>query len=110
MELFTPTLDWSSEVWTSLVWIAEAWAIAAVCTVVVLVLLGLLTTWGRQFWRITGAYFTGPGSVKVWLWLGALLLSVVAASGWTCCSATRATTCCPASRSRFRASPSATPR
>ncbi|WP_433436215.1 ABC transporter ATP-binding protein/permease [Nonomuraea sp. CA-141351] len=40
-------------------------------------LIGLLTTWGRQFWRITGAYFTGPGSVKVWLWLSGLLLSVV---------------------------------
>ncbi|TMR88781.1 ABC transporter ATP-binding protein/permease [Nonomuraea basaltis] len=77
MELFTPTLDWGAEIWTSLVWIAKAWAIAAVCTLVVLVLIGLFTTWGRQFWRITGAYFTGPGSVKVWLWLGALLLSVV---------------------------------
>ena len=77
MELFTPTLDWGSEVCTSLVWIAKAWAIAAVCTLAVLVLIGLFTTWGRQFWRITGAYFTGPGSVKVWLRLGAMLLSVV---------------------------------
>ncbi|MFD1546266.1 ABC transporter ATP-binding protein/permease [Nonomuraea guangzhouensis] len=78
MELFTPSLDWGSEVWASLVWIAEAWAIAAVCTLAVLVLIGLCTTWGRQFWRITGAHFTGPGSVKVWLWLGAILVSVVA--------------------------------
>ncbi|MEV6863373.1 ABC transporter ATP-binding protein/permease [Streptosporangium subroseum] len=78
MELFTPTLDWGSEVWASLVWIAIAWAIAAVCTLAVLVLIGLFTTWGRQFWRITGAYFIGPGSAKVWLWLGAMLLSVVA--------------------------------
>ncbi|MFC5827720.1 ABC transporter ATP-binding protein/permease [Nonomuraea insulae] len=77
MELFTPTLDWDSEVWKSLVWIAEAWAIAAVCTLAILVLIGLFTTWGRQFWRITGAYFSGPGSVKVWLWLGAVLLSVI---------------------------------
>ncbi|MFC4115099.1 ABC transporter ATP-binding protein/permease [Nonomuraea zeae] len=77
MELFTPSLDWGSEVWTSLVWIAEAWAIAAMCTLAVLVLIGLFTTWGRQFTRITGAYFAGRGSVKVWLGLGALLLSVV---------------------------------
>ncbi|MGY5190428.1 UNVERIFIED_CONTAM: ABC transporter ATP-binding protein/permease, partial [Bacillus amyloliquefaciens DSM 7 = ATCC 23350] len=35
------------------------------------------TVWGRQFWRITGDYFKGPESVKVWLWLGALLLSVI---------------------------------
>ncbi|MEO3875007.1 ABC transporter ATP-binding protein/permease [Nonomuraea sp. B12E4] len=77
MELFTPTLDWGSEVWTSMVWIAKAWVVAAVCTLAVLVLIGRFTTWGRQFWRITGAYFTGSGSVRVWLWLGALLLSVV---------------------------------
>ena len=34
--------------------------------------------WGRQFWRITGAYFTGAESVKVWLWLAAILLLVIA--------------------------------
>ncbi len=45
---------------------------------VILVLIGRFTTWGKQFWRITGAYFTGPASVKVWLWLAVLLLSVVA--------------------------------
>ena len=76
--MFTPTLDWGNELWTSLVWIARGWAIAAVCTLVVLVLIYRFTTWGRQFWRITGAYFTGPDSVKVWLWLAALLLSVIA--------------------------------
>jgi putative ATP-binding cassette transporter len=37
----------------------------------------LLTPWGRQFWQITGAYFTGRRSVGVWLMLGVLLLSVV---------------------------------
>jgi putative ATP-binding cassette transporter len=76
--MFAPTLDWGSEIWTSLIWVARAWAIAAVCTLVILVLLAKFTTWGRQFWRITGAYFIGPDSVKVWLWLGALLLSVIA--------------------------------
>ena len=75
--MFTPTLDWGNELWTSLIWIAKAWAIAAVATLVILVLIGRFTTWGKQFWRITGAYFTGPASVKVWLWLAALLLSVI---------------------------------
>jgi len=78
MDMFTPTLDWGNEWWTSLVWIAKAWAIAAVSTLVILVLIGRFTKWGKQFWRITGAYFTGPSSVKVWLWLAALLLSVIA--------------------------------
>jgi vitamin B12/bleomycin/antimicrobial peptide transport system ATP-binding/permease protein len=60
MEMFTPTLDWGSEVWTSLVWIAKGWAIAAVATLAILVLIGKYTEWGRQFWRITGEYFKGP--------------------------------------------------
>jgi vitamin B12/bleomycin/antimicrobial peptide transport system ATP-binding/permease protein len=76
-ELFTPTLDWGNELLASLKWIAQGWAIAAVCTLVVLVLIGRFTTWGRQFWRVTGEYFTGPSSIKVWLWLAALLLSVI---------------------------------
>jgi putative ATP-binding cassette transporter len=77
-DMFIPTLDWGNEWWTSLVWIAKAWAIAAVSTLVILALIGRFTTWGKQFWRITGAYFTGPSSLKVWLWLAALLLLVVA--------------------------------
>jgi putative ATP-binding cassette transporter len=43
----------------------------------VLFLLSRFTVWGRQYWRITGAYFTGRSSVKVWLWLAILLLSVM---------------------------------
>jgi len=77
MENFTPTLDWSAEWLTSLEWIAWRWAIAAVVTLVVLALIGRLTTWGRQWWRVTGAYFTGPGRGKVWAGLAILLLSVV---------------------------------
>ena len=77
MEMFTPTLDWGSELWKSLVWIARAWAIAAVSTMIILTLIGRFTVWGRQFWHITGDYFSGRSSVLVWLWLGVLLLSVI---------------------------------
>ena len=77
MEMFTPTLDWGSELWKSLVWIARAWAIAAVSTMVILTLIGRFTMWGKQFWRITGDYFRGRSSVRVWLWLAVLLLSVI---------------------------------
>ena len=76
--MFTPTLDWGNELLTSLWWIAKAWVIAAVATLVILVLIYRFTTWGRQFWRVTGDYFRGPESVTVWIWLGVLLLSVVA--------------------------------
>ena len=76
--MFTPTLDWGNELLTSLWWIAKAWVIAAVATMVILWLIHRFTTWGRQFWRITGDYFTGQDSVKVWIWLAGLLLSVIA--------------------------------
>jgi len=76
--MFTPTLDWGNELLTSLWWIAKAWVIAAVATMVILWLIHRFATWGRQFWRITADYFTGPDSVKVWIWLAVLLLSVIA--------------------------------
>ncbi|BBZ28769.1 ABC transporter permease [Mycolicibacterium madagascariense] len=77
MEKFTPTLDWSAEWLSSLWWIAKAWVMAAVATMIVLVLLRFFTSWGRQFWKVTGAYFSGRSSIKVWFWLAGLLLSVI---------------------------------
>jgi putative ATP-binding cassette transporter len=75
--MFTPTLDWGNELLASLWWIAKAWVIAAVATMLILVLIARFTKWGRQYWRITGDYFKGPESVVVWLWLAGLLLSVI---------------------------------
>ena len=77
MDTFTPSLDWGDELITSVLWVAKAWAFAAVGMVVVLVLLGRFTTWGRQFWRISGDYFKGRESIPVWTLLGVLLLSVM---------------------------------
>jgi putative ATP-binding cassette transporter len=78
MEMFSPTLDWGSELWTSLFWIARAWVYAVVATMVILFLIARFTEWGKQFWRVSGAYFTGPQSVRVWLWLALILLLVIA--------------------------------
>lgn len=77
MEPYKSSMDWSHELVPSLIWILKAWAIAAVVTLVVLFLLARFTVWGRQYWRVTGAYFRGRESVKVWIWLGILLLSVM---------------------------------
>jgi vitamin B12/bleomycin/antimicrobial peptide transport system ATP-binding/permease protein len=77
LQPFTPSIDWGHAVPDSLWWIARAWVISAVCVIVVLVVLRFTTKWGRQYWRITGDYFTGRRSVWVWLMLGVLLLSVV---------------------------------
>ncbi len=73
METFTPSLDWGDELIASALWVAKAWVIAAVGMVVVLALLARYTTWGRQFWRITGDYFKGRQSIPVWALLGVLL-------------------------------------
>ncbi|MGZ7036453.1 MAG: ABC transporter ATP-binding protein/permease, partial [Ilumatobacteraceae bacterium] len=75
--MFAPTLDWPNELLASLKWVGQAWAIAAIVTLVICALIARYTVWGRQFWRITGDYFKGPESVKVWLWLAAILLSVI---------------------------------
>ena len=76
-ELFTPSYDWAAAPLDSLLWIGRAWVISAVSLMVALVVLRYATVWGRQFWRITGGYFVGPQSVRVWLMLGVLLLSIV---------------------------------
>jgi len=76
---FTPSINWSAAPLDSLRWIAIAWVISAIFTLTVLVAFRYLTPWGRQFWRITSGYFVGPSSVRVWLMLGVLLLSVLLA-------------------------------
>ena len=78
METFTPSLDWGNELVTSAAVGGEglgdsppwAWWLRSA-------LLARFTTWGRQFWRITGDYFKGRESIPVWAWLGVLLLSVM---------------------------------
>lgn len=77
VKAFSPSLDWAHALVDSLLWVAKAWAVAAVCTLLVLVVIARFTTWGRQFWYVTGAYFRGPRSVKPWGSLAAMLLSVI---------------------------------
>ncbi len=78
-QMFHSSIQWGSELLHSVEWLARAWLISAVCVMVVLVLLRFLTRWGRQYWRITRGYFTGPAAVPVWGMLGVLLLQVVTA-------------------------------
>ena len=78
-KLFTPSIDWAQALFDSLGWIAMAWAISAVCVLAVLAVLRLTMPWARQFWQISGAYFTGRDSLRVWLMLAVLLLSVITA-------------------------------
>ncbi len=77
MEPYEPSMDWGAELVPSLLWILRAWAIAAVVALIVLFLLSRFTVWGRQYWRVTGDYFKGRESVRIWIWLAVLLLSVM---------------------------------
>ena len=77
METFTPSLNWGDELVGSALWVAKAWVFAAIGVLVVCALLARYTTWGRQFWRVTGDYFKGRESVPVWALLGVLLALVM---------------------------------
>ena len=76
-KLFEPSIDWDAAITKSVWWLAKGWVIAAVCVLLVLVLLRFVTPWGRQFWRITGNYFTGPQALRPWLQLAVMLLLVL---------------------------------
>ena len=77
LQPFRPSINWGQAVPDSAWWVARAWVISAVCVLLVLVVLRFTTQWARQYWRITGGYFTGRRSVRVWLMLSVLLLLVV---------------------------------
>lgn len=77
MEVFRPSIDWGNELAASLLWIVSAWAISAGCVWAIGVLVIRFTTWGQRFWRVTGGYFTGAASARVWGTLAVLLLSVI---------------------------------
>jgi putative ATP-binding cassette transporter len=79
MEPYKPSLDWANEIPQSLLWAGKAWLVTATVTVIVLILMSRYTTWGRQFWRVTGGYFRGRSSVVVWAWLALLLFSTLIA-------------------------------
>jgi vitamin B12/bleomycin/antimicrobial peptide transport system ATP-binding/permease protein len=77
VEVFKPSIDWGNQLVASGWWVLCAWTISAACVLLLGVLLTRFTTWGRRFWRISGAYFTGTASLRVWGVLAVLLLSVV---------------------------------
>ena len=77
MTTFRPSIDWSHEVFNSGVWVLEVFVLTAVCMLVVLVVIGWFTEWGRQFWRVSGEYFKGRQSLPVWALLAVLLVSSI---------------------------------
>lgn len=66
--------DWANEVVETLKWLVIAFSITAVAFTVIVTLLLRYTQWGRQFWRVSGGFFTGPGAWKTIAFYGLLLL------------------------------------
>lgn len=77
MVTYTPSLAWNQEFVRSLVWVLKTGFISGALLLIVAVLLARYTTWGRQYWRITGDYFKGRQSLPVWGLFVVLLLSVI---------------------------------
>jgi vitamin B12/bleomycin/antimicrobial peptide transport system ATP-binding/permease protein len=77
LEHFKPSINWSHELVHSALWILKVWAGCAVVTLLIAALVVHYSAWGRRFWRVTGAYFTGPASARVWGLLALMLLSVI---------------------------------
>ncbi len=69
--------DWGTETWRSLVWIGWVLPVTIAAFLTVAFLIVRFTQWGRQFWRITGQYFTTREGRMGWALLALVLLSVV---------------------------------
>jgi putative ATP-binding cassette transporter len=72
-----PSIDWSQELFASTLWVLKTFGVTATCLLVILVVIGRTTEWGRQFWRVSGAYFTGRQSLPVWAMVAGLLVSSI---------------------------------
>ncbi|MCF3938404.1 ABC transporter ATP-binding protein/permease [Gordonia sp. Z-3] len=68
------SIDWSHEWLASTIWLAIAFAISAAAGIAICAALARYTKWGRQFWRLSRGFFTGPGKWLTWTILAGLLL------------------------------------
>lgn len=67
-------MNWSHELMDSMIWLAKAFACSLVAITVVATLLARFTSWGRQFWQLTGPYFKPARSWRPILVLMLVLL------------------------------------
>ncbi|WP_199101393.1 ABC transporter ATP-binding protein/permease [Aquitalea sp. ASV11] len=71
-------MNWNQELGTSLVWVAKAYGITCLLFVIAVWSLTRLTSWGRQFWQLSGAYFSLRRSAKPLLAIALILLLTLA--------------------------------
>lgn len=73
------TRQWGVELTASVQWLVIAFVIAAIGVTFAVAILCKTTSWGRQFWRLSGDYFKGPGGWRRIGFFAVLLLFTVAA-------------------------------
>ncbi|OXR49729.1 MULTISPECIES: ABC transporter ATP-binding protein/permease [unclassified Pusillimonas] len=71
-------MDWTSELISSGLWIAKTYAITLVCFALTVWLLAKRTVWGRQFWQLSGAYFSPKRSIRPMLAVAFILFLTLA--------------------------------
>lgn len=72
------SIDWGNEWLASLKWIAIASAVAFAGLLLVGFLLARYRIWGKQFWSVTGRFFTGRDTrVTVWLYIIVMVILAV---------------------------------
>lgn len=71
-------MDWNQELATSMVWVAKAYGITCLLFGIAVWALVRLTSWGKQFWQLSGGYFSLRRSAKPLLAIALILLLTLA--------------------------------
>ena len=66
-------MDWNHELLESLIWLGKAFVLSLIGLAVTATMLARFTGWGRQFWRLTSAYFKPAHSKLPLLWLALIV-------------------------------------
>jgi putative ATP-binding cassette transporter len=67
-------MNWNQELLNSALWLGKTFAITLVVFVLVMAVLARTTVWGRQFWSLSGGYFSPNRSWRPLLGVALLLL------------------------------------
>lgn len=67
-------MNWNQELLNSALWLGKTFAITLVVFVIVMAALARWTVWGRQFWSLSGAYFSPKRSWRPLLGVALMLL------------------------------------
>lgn len=66
-------MDWNHELLESLIWLGKAFVLSLIGLAITTAMLARFTAWGRQFWRLTSAYFRPSHSKLPLLWLALIV-------------------------------------